>query len=719
MNGDLAGSRGDGVKQWIDRSVSMRSLWPYVAGAALAVILAGVGYSSYLPDATPADAVFHALNLLTLSFRVVEGAAVPWTLQVARFLVHFVAAAALWVTVTTLLRRQVDRRRAAGWGEHVAVLGGSATAIDLAATYHGTTKKVVLVGAVSEDDQERLRRLKVRVVTAPDQAALRAIVKGASRVIVAGAGDDDTVRLATQLLASPDQPGCPTHLLVQQPELAGELRSSMPDLVDVCCVAERVASTVLQDFPPRHDDALGPGPVVIGGGDLAVELARRIVRGWYRPADPMHVLCLGPQPSEFLDLREELVSVGRIEVAPGPWSPRMVLEQVVAHALGHRPTDADLERRDEHGPLVVLAGLDDATTFTLATKVAGKVAGATIVALVDRVEGWTDLAEGASGSQHAQGATVHMRSARSMVSKPAVLETDRVRLLAQELFFDQWRWRDDVPSVFGDDVRAAADFGALSPAQRDRFEAVAAAVPGAFREQGFRVESTDQPQVVLLPEELIAIGSYLRRAAEPGGGSEADDYLWLEFVAKLPMLASRAGVDLVRSVVPSVEITDADLEVMARAAHEAYVETQAAAGNLTGSELAERAWDQLSEFAKESNRAQARDIPVKLAGVGRTLCRLGEGEPDRSWLSEEAVQRLAIWEHRRWEYLHRLAGYTYADVTDHAARRHSMLVPWNELATVETLDRSAVVAIPDLLAGVGLDTRPLDHDRRWRQGALS
>lgn len=708
----ILGREEAGLNNWADVLLSRRSPWPYVVGAIIAVVLAAIGYVDYLPDASALDVTFHAINMLTLNFRVVEGVAVPWTLQIARFLVHIVAAAALGVTVTTLLRRGNDRRRAKGWGDHVVIMGSDETAVELATAYHDTSKKVVLVGSVTEDDQERLRHLGVSVVTAPDDKALDGIVAGADRVIVAGNDDQDTVHMATRLFALSDQPARSTHLLVQHPELAGELRHSFPHRVDVCCVAERVASKVLQEFPPRSDDSLGAGPVVIGQGDLAIELARRMVRGWYRPADPMQVLCLGPRPTDFVDLREELASVGRIEVGPESWSTRAVLEQVMAHAVDQRPPDRDLERRAEHGPLVVLAGLHDEITFTLATKIASKVAGATVVALVDHDADWAGLARGASVERHATGATLEVRAARSTVTEPVVLETDRVRLLARELFVDQRRWRDDVPSVFGSDARGATDMEELSPSQRSRFETVAAAALEAVHEVGFRVESTDQPQVVLLPEELMRIGAQLRRAAGHFVGREHDEYLWLEFVAQLPMLGSRAGMDLVRSVQPEVEITDADLESMARAAHETYVDTQVAAGNLTGSALAEQQWDQLSEFAKESNRAQVRDIPVKLAGVGRTLCRLSDDGPDRSWLTDDAVQRLAVWEHRRWEYLHRLAGYTYAEVTDHAARQHAMLVPWQEVAAAKTLDASVVISIPDLLAGVGLDTRPIDASSR-------
>lgn len=682
----------------------------------LAFGLGVAGYAQYLPNARPSDVVFHALNLLALNFRVVEDVPVPWTLEVGRFLAHGVAATALVLAMATLARRQLDRRRATGWDEHVVVLGSASTAVDIASAYRKTNKKVVLVGAVADEDRERLQRDGVRLVAVADDELLADIVKDARRVIIAGDGDQDTVRLATRLRSVPSTPGRSTHLLVEQPALAGELRGSIrgtaQNVIDVCCVAERVASAVLQRFPPRREDALGPAPVVLGQGALGREIARRMVRGWYRPADPLRVLCLGPDRAAFVELREELMTFGRIEAPEVPWSVRAAVAQVVAHAAADRPTDTDLLRRDEHGPLVVLAGLDDATTFVLATKIVSKVSGVTVVALVDRSEGWTDLATDRGPGQRAVGADLHVLPARSMVVEPSVLETDRLRLLAHELFVDQQRWRDDVPSVFGSDVRGVERFDELSVTHRERFEKVAAVMPDAFDSAGLSVGSIDNPQILLLPEELLKIAEKLRSPAGHASGTEDDDYVWLEFVAQLPMVAARAGIDLVRVSEPALTLTDEDIELMARAAHEAYQVTQEVEGNLTGSQIAEQDWDELTEFAKESNRAQVRDITVKLAGVRRTLRPLEEAEPDRSWLTEDVVRRLAVWEHRRWEYLHRLAGYTYAQPTDHAARRHAMLVPWEDLSETQSLDVSAVMAIPDLLAGIGLDTCPLVADHR-------
>jgi hypothetical protein len=691
--------QADPARGQFDAAAQLLSL---VIVAAIVLGFGIWGYAQYLPEATGWDVVFHTLNLFALSFRHVEGLVVPWPLEVARFLVHILAGYAIALAVYALARRQLERRRAIGWDGHVVVVGSGHVARQLARNYRrDVTRKVVMVGSPGLDGQEDLRQQGVLVVTTEDVKTLQTIAADAARVIIVGEDDSETVELATRLRGSEKVSSC-GHFLVNSPYLAELLRSSLDGpfvaSVDVCCIAERVAGRVLQEFPPRHDDIVAAPPVVVGCGAVAQELVRRMVRGWYQPADPVRVMILQMPEEEYHALEAELGSVGELHHERVDPNELAVVQAVRRHAVSSRPTAEERERRTERGPLVLIAGLADADTFTLAQRLVGQVEGARVVGLVEHKEIWDELVSAREWPKLCQ--------AGMWVTEPRVLEADRTQLLAEELFNDQRYWRDDVPSIFGSEARGTTSFDKLPPERREGFLTVAAAVPAAAHDAGLELARDNAVPLVLLPEELALLVAALRRAA--GVGDDADEYLWYEFAAQLPALTARAGIDLRRTADPHVRFGAEQIEAIAREAHEAYRRAHAETSKPTDSTASQDEWSELSEFLKESNRGQARDIPAKLAAIGRTLCRLEGGSPNVTWLEDDAVRtRLARWEHRRWEHLHRRAGYVYGAPTDHSLRHHEHLRPWEELDGVKQLDHRSVLAIPTMLATVGLDTRPL------------
>ena len=101
-------------------------------------------------------------------------------------------------------------------------------------------------------------------------------------------------------------------------------------------------------------------------------------------------------------------------------------------------------------------------------------------------------------------------------------------------------------------------------------------------------------------------------------------------------------------------------------------------------------WRDLGWFLRESNVAAADHLIVKiryllgdesLTEVTPELCRsaaerLNELRPDKDDLLQET-------EHRRWMRFHWLYNWEYAAKRDNRARRHHLLVPYEELSEPE------------------------------------
>jgi hypothetical protein len=139
------------------------------------------------------------------------------------------------------------------------------------------------------------------------------------------------------------------------------------------------------------------------------------------------------------------------------------------------------------------------------------------------------------------------------------------------------------------------------------------------------------------------------------------------------------------------------IERLARAIHDAY------RAQFAGRPEVDAPWDALPDDIREANRAQARDIPVKLAAIG---CVVAEG-PDSAGFhfTGDEVETLSRHEHERWMAQRTAAGWRLGD-RDDAEHHHPDLVPWDQLPDVaRDKDRDAVVNMPRLLAVAGLHIR--------------
>lgn len=135
-------------------------------------------------------------------------------------------------------------------------------------------------------------------------------------------------------------------------------------------------------------------------------------------------------------------------------------------------------------------------------------------------------------------------------------------------------------------------------------------------------------------------------------------------------------------------------EAIAEAIHTNYCETKKK--NDPAAEPVD--WVRLDVVLKDSNRAQARDIPRKLAMIGKEIA------PLRDWAAQPAVfdsgdvERLAADEHDRW-YRERRRAKPGQEAGRYPERFEDMDI------LAQEYDRDAVRAIPAVLRLVGLDVR--------------
>jgi len=142
---------------------------------------------------------------------------------------------------------------------------------------------------------------------------------------------------------------------------------------------------------------------------------------------------------------------------------------------------------------------------------------------------------------------------------------------------------------------------------------------------------------------------------------------------------------------------------LARAIHEEYRAARAAAAKPSGRAM--KAWDELDEDLRASNRAQACSIGRKLREIGCTVGAAKAGEPPFAFTTSE-VKRLAEMEHGRYCAERLLEGWRRGETRDDARKRNPYLVGWADLPDeIRELDRQTVRKIPQFLAGVGLAVR--------------
>jgi hypothetical protein len=120
---------------------------------------------------------------------------------------------------------------------------------------------------------------------------------------------------------------------------------------------------------------------------------------------------------------------------------------------------------------------------------------------------------------------------------------------------------------------------------------------------------------------------------------------------------------------------------------------------------AQPAWHELDESRKESNRAQARDIPVKLTSIGCAIEAIGGSTESTFAFTADEIDRLARHEHKRWVRERMEDGWRQVDNAeekDVADKMTPYLIPFDKLPRhIADFDRNAVSSIPAVLKSTG------------------
>ena len=171
---------------------------------------------------------------------------------------------------------------------------------------------------------------------------------------------------------------------------------------------------------------------------------------------------------------------------------------------------------------------------------------------------------------------------------------------------------------------------------------------------------------------------------------------------------------------------DPDIEKLAAAVHSSYLDGAAkAAQDAEMSRQPEVAWkthpavmrayDDLPEDLKASNRAAARRVP-DLLGLIDFVVREQQPNDGDSWVKpltaaiEKHIDRLAQAEHLGWCADRRANGWTYAKERDNDRKHHPLLVDWAQLSESEReKDRSSARSIPGWLKVAGFKAVPVSE----------
>ena len=150
----------------------------------------------------------------------------------------------------------------------------------------------------------------------------------------------------------------------------------------------------------------------------------------------------------------------------------------------------------------------------------------------------------------------------------------------------------------------------------------------------------------------------------------------------------------------------ADLDKIARAIHEDYLAQRKKDGTYKPDKKSHQVWDKLIDKYVESNRDQARMIPIRLRTVSLCIRKPTQAPPTITNLTDDQVELLARQEHERWLSEALRDGGTYGPTLNDDLRIHPCLIPWSDSRLSEAekdKDRHTIRKIPEFLATAGYE----------------
>jgi hypothetical protein len=146
-------------------------------------------------------------------------------------------------------------------------------------------------------------------------------------------------------------------------------------------------------------------------------------------------------------------------------------------------------------------------------------------------------------------------------------------------------------------------------------------------------------------------------------------------------------------------------EVLAELRHEHYIARETARGETADTNPSMAPWEELPASLKQSNRAFAAHVGMKLAAKHCALVPAPLSSPDGAsrLFSEDEIEELAREEHERWmNDLIRDGWQWTGGEKDPERKLHPRLVPWEELGEADKgRDRDSIRELPAMLARAG------------------
>lgn len=677
-----------------------------IIGFAMGVI----GFRQMYPSSSWIDRIYSSLQLLVLAGPNGFGVdSLPPLLSWGRF----VAAAGLAGTVLTFFVRVgtqgVDRQRAKRAKGHVVVIGTTAearaVALSRATSGESRRSKVFLVGEFDDVTIEGLRSEGIIVVRFTVVGGLSDVIDGAREIVIAEGDDgaaDSWVRWIQDELSAPSvRRSTIVRVLVRQTDLARTMRAEFATadrnlVVTALSVVEAASQqlTSLEWFP-AVPAGLDTHLLFVGSGDLIHEAAisaverrsgrsqRTIVDLWSTAGDQW-----------CADVRRR-VGGGDVDVNTYFWSGGAVQ---LAVAVEERCVD------DRFVHQLFLIGLDDGQAITMGRHLARYAPHVRVVLVQQK---WRTPVEGAS---EARG-SLRFTTLGDLLSQPEIWDIDEQ--LGRELLLALGALAE-LPGVDGRLPHLKALLSRPASARDEWARGVASSMRTALAEVGFSVEPTEEASAapVLMSPVLIAMRDRLQHhlsAPTDRNDAETDTMVLLSVLQDLPELLRRCGYTLVDTM-PSRTTRRLSPDVIDRLAqrtHESYLDLAEAMNNL-GSPARGASWDELSPDQKESNRAQVRDLPIKLLRLGYRVVPAdtpGSFVPD---LSPEVIDQMAWFEHLRWMHSRVINGWRYGATRDDARRLHPLIVAYEDLPEQQwEFDRGPIRLLPELLRLAGLAVAPL------------
>ncbi len=573
-----------------DRLYLLGILW--VAGIILGVIGFSQSAAIHNRAITFWDALFQTIQLISLNSGAVEGP-VPLTLQLARFMIPILTAAAAINALLGIFRQEVDVFRLRFLRRHVIVCGLSRKGALLAESLRARGDPVVVIELDEENDWiDSCRQHGAIVLTgdATDRLLLRKAGLPLARGLIAVCDDDGInaeIALRTQEICQGRKGRpftCLAHIVVpalntllQEHEAALE---SDPFRLELFNVFERGARRMLLEYPAwkasRRDDGPAPHILVVGLGQLGENLIRQAAWSWWngsqRPPERLKITVIDRKANDKLASLHYRI-------------PQLAEAcQLVPLQIDIR--SPEFERAaflvDDQGKLCIDAVYilvdDDALSLSAGMTLLEHMAGrdVTIVARMAEEGGLARLLNERKDHLDLYH-NLYVFGLLDRICTPELLTSTRRDLLA----------------------RAFYDENAFQP-QPDR---------GIFH-----------PEPALPPWELLA--ETLRQPSY----RQAD---------QVQALLAEIGADIVPLTdweAPSLQFSAQEVECMARRHHDAWQDQKSAEGGqyTTGPENTQAhaspalvSWEQLPEPDKESDRQYVRGIPAFLGKAGYQVKRNG------------------------------------------------------------------------------------------------